>query len=434
MSSQMARMICCSRCGLPETYETIEFDDKGVCNICRSAEYKEEIDWSERKILLDELIEKHRGKYDYDCIIPFSGGKDSTYQLYYLMKEYKIKPLLIRFNHLFMRPTVQENVDLITRKLGVDVLEFRPNWHIVKRLMKESFLRKTDFCWHCHTGIYSYPLRMAVKLNIPLIFWGEPLAELSAYYDYLNDDLEYEDEKKFNMFRNLGISAADMKGMISDTENPIDERDLLPFTYPSLKELKALKYISVCLGSFIPWDYQKNSAVIKKELGWKADKVEGVAENINDHGEKIECFMQGSRDYIKYLKRGYSRATQINAIKIRQGKLSLEEALLLNQADGQRPPSLDILLEYLDIPESEFNQHVYSQAIYPFSPDFNQVRHADQTWDLIHCYRENSAANIAEIGNEKKECVEEIKPLDSKPENTTSDDELGLGSDLLPIK
>ena len=151
----------CVRCDLPETYETIEFDDEGVCNICRGAEYKrDQIDCKERKNLLDKLIEKHRGKSDYDCIVPFSGGKDSTFQLYYLMKEYNLKPLVVRFNHGFMRSIIAENNQRTFKKLGVDVLDFTPNWKIVKRLMLESFRRKTDFCWHCHTGIYSYPLRV----------------------------------------------------------------------------------------------------------------------------------------------------------------------------------------------------------------------------------------------------------------------------------
>ena len=76
----------CSKCNLPETYETIEFDQKNICNLCKGAEYKQQkIDWNERKKLLDQLIEKHRGKYSYDCIVPFSGGKDSTFQLYYLI-------------------------------------------------------------------------------------------------------------------------------------------------------------------------------------------------------------------------------------------------------------------------------------------------------------------------------------------------------------
>jgi len=67
----------CGRCGLPETYETIEFDKFNVCNICRQTEYKKDkIDWNKRKLMFEELVDEHRGKQDYDCIVPFSGGKD----------------------------------------------------------------------------------------------------------------------------------------------------------------------------------------------------------------------------------------------------------------------------------------------------------------------------------------------------------------------
>ena len=96
----------CSKCDLPETYETIEFNKKNVCNICTGTSYKnEEIDWSKRKEKLNQIISNHKNKSNYDCIVPFSGGKDSTFQLYYLMKEYNLKPLVIRFNHGFLRET-----------------------------------------------------------------------------------------------------------------------------------------------------------------------------------------------------------------------------------------------------------------------------------------------------------------------------------------
>jgi N-acetyl sugar amidotransferase len=388
-------LLRCKRCGLPETYETIEFDSEGVCNICRSTEYKQtSIDWLERKKLLDALIEKHRGKADYDCIIPFSGGKDSTFQLYYLMKEYKIKPLVVRFNHGFMRDTIQNNNHRTFKKLGVDVLEFTPNWHIVKRLMLESFKRKTDFCWHCHTGIYSYPLRVALMYKIPLVFWGEPQADITAYYDYLNDDIEYEDDKKFNMLRTLGITAEDMHGMIDSPENPVDKRDLLPYTFPPVKELIAMRYCSVPLGSFIPWDYIKNTSIIKKELGWQIDELEGVPSDLNQHGEKIECFMQGTRDYIKFIKRGYSRVAQINAFHVRNGRMNSEEAQKLNEEyDGRRPPSLDIFLEYVGLTEVEFNEITKGMAIPPYEHDFDLRGEAPKVWDFDQWYREDNREN-----------------------------------------
>ncbi len=381
----------CTKCHLPETYETIEYGEKGVCNICEGSVHKnEKIDWEERKKLLDQLIEKHRGKHDYDCIVPFSGGKDSTFQLYYLVNEYKLKPLVVRFNHGFMRKVIEDNNKKTFKKLGVDVIEFTPNWRVVKRLMLESFLRKTDFCWHCHTGIYSYPVRVALMYQIPLIFWGEPQAEITAYYDYLNDDIEYEDDKRFNMLRTLGITAEDMHGMIDSPENPIDKRDLIPYTYPDVQELKKLKYCSVPLGSFIPWDYTKNTEIIKRELGWQSDELEGVPLEINPHGEKIECFMQGVRDYIKYLKRGYSRVTQINSFHVRQGRLSSEEAKKINEEfDGRKPHSLEIFLEYVGMTEEEFNKVVMTMVIPPHNPDFANIPMAKKPWDYDLWYRES---------------------------------------------
>lgn len=383
---------CCSKCGLPETYETIEFDEKNVCNICRSAEYKNEsIDWVERKKLLDALIEKHRGKSDYDCIIPFSGGKDSTFQLFYLVKEYNIKPLVVRFNHGFMRETIQKNNERTFKKLGVDVIDFTPNWHTVKKLMFESFNRKTDFCWHCHTGIYSYPLRVALLHKVPLVFWGEAQADITGYYDHLNDEIEYEDDKKFNMLRTLGITAEDMHGMIDSPEDPVDLRDLIPYTFPPVKELIKLGYCSVPLGSFIPWDYKKNTEIIKRELGWEIDELEGVPTEINPHGEKIECFMQGTRDYIKYIKRGYSRVAQINAFDVRSNRLSTSEAKKLSEKyDGRKPPSLEIFLEYMGLSEEEFNKIVKGMAIPPYDHDFDAKGDAPRVWDFDQWYREDN--------------------------------------------
>ena len=80
-----------------------------------------EVDWKDRKLTLDKIIEENRGKFEYDCIIPFSGGKDSTFTLYYLIKEYSLKPLVVQFNHGFMRPNLLKNNERTFKSLGVDV-------------------------------------------------------------------------------------------------------------------------------------------------------------------------------------------------------------------------------------------------------------------------------------------------------------------------
>lgn len=380
----------CTKCLLPETYETIEFDIDGVCNICRQTEYKNNnLNWEERKKLLDELIESYRGQYDYDCIVPFSGGKDSTYTLWYLMHHYNIKPLVVRFDHLFMRPGLEKNTEKTLKKLGVDSIKFSPNWKIVKKLMLESLIRKGDFCWHCHTGIFAYPMHIAIKFNVPLVLWGEPSSEYTAYYDYKDDEIEMVDEKRFNRFVNLGITAEDIHGMINSETNPIDKRDLLPYSYPDIKELKRIKYHSVCLGSFIPWDVRENVKVIQKELEWDGFPVEGIPFELYPY-EKIECFMQGVRDYIKFVKRGYSRVTQMTSLDIRNNRISRDAAIkLINFYEGKRPASLDIFLEYLDISEGEFNAIIMKTAIPPYRHCFANQLSSSTIPDLSSCYREH---------------------------------------------
>lgn len=378
----------CKRCGLPETYETIEFDNYDVCNICNQFEFRNDsIDWKARKQMFNDLIEEFRGRYDYDCIVPFSGGKDSTFTLYYLVKEFNLKPLVVQFNHGFMRPNLLENNERTLKKLGVDVISFTPNWKVVKRLMKESLIRKGDFCWHCHTGIFSYPMHLAIKYKVPLVIWGEPSSEYTAYYDYKDNEIETVDEVRFNRFINLGITAEDMKGMI-ENDFDLDPRDLIPYQYPSIRELKILKYQSVCLGSFIPWDTKKQSKLIMEKLGWKGDQVEGMPENIYNY-EKIECHMQGVRDYIKFLKRGYSRVTQMTALDIRNKRITKEEAdNLIREWEGKKPHSLEIFLEYLEMTEEEFNDIVIKQAVSPYKPNFHDFEMSQKTNDFEKWYRE----------------------------------------------
>lgn len=379
----------CTRCGLPETYETIEFDaSDGACNICRQQEFKhEKIDWAARGKMLTDLIEEHRGKHDYDCIVPFSGGKDSTFTLYHLVTEYKLKPLVVQFNHGFMRPNLLANNERTFKKLGVDVISFTPNWKVVKRLMLEALVRKGDFCWHCHTGIAAYPMHLAIKFNVPLIFWGEPSSEYTAYFDYRDDAIHTVDETSFNRIANLGITAEDMKGMI-EKDFDLDPRDLAHYAYPPLRDLKRIGYQSVCLGSFIPWDTRQQSKLIMDKLGWQGDQVEGMPPDGYNY-EKIECHMQGVRDYLKFLKRGYSRVTQMTALDIRNGRMSKAEAdKLIDEWEGKKPPSLELFLEYLGMTEAEFNGIVSKLVVPPHKPNFEAIQWGMRTSDFDRCYRE----------------------------------------------
>mgnify|MGYP001597144522 CR=1 FL=1 len=366
----------CSKCVMPETHETIMYDAKGVCNICHQHDYKhEKIDWSAKEAEFKEIVDKYRNKGTYDCIIPFSGGKDSVFVLYTMMKKFKVKPLVVSFDHGFYRPHHLEQRDRILRQLGVDFMLFRPNQKIVRKLTLESLIRKGDFCWHCHTGVFSYPMHIAVKFKIPLLVWGESTAEYTSYNDF--DNLDERDETAFNKWINLGITADDMVGMVGGEVEP---RDLECYRYPKLRDLKAIDYRSICYGAYHQWDVRKHMEIINKELGWVGDEVEGVPQQYNF--TKVECMMNGIRDYLKFIKRGYGRTTQLVTDDIRAGVLDREKGLAwVKECDGKKPASLKVFLDFVGITENEFNEIALKHAVSPWKCDPKDLKEGKELYD-----------------------------------------------------
>jgi N-acetyl sugar amidotransferase len=377
-------MLSCKKCLLPETAEATTFENGGTCSVCRQVEVRDtKIDWDERHKQLLDLVAGYRDKGNYDCIVPFSGGKDSTFQLWYVIRKLRLKPLVVRFDHWFYRPLVEENNLRTFKLLGTDVLNFTPNWYVVRELMLESLKRRGDFCWHCHTGVYAHTMQIAIRYQTPLLIWGESLAEYQSHYTY--DEMEEVDEKRFNRAMNLGITAEDMYEFLGGR---VSKRDLYPFLYPPRKELARMGCRSVCLGNYIKWDTKRHVEIIKLELGWKGQEVEGVPPEYDY--EKIECFFQGVRDYLKFIKRGMGRTNHLANIDIRNGRLTREEGERLEKEyDGKRPPSLDLFLEYLEISEEQFLETATRHMVSPWQFSSNRIESGRAMpdmadWDRTH--------------------------------------------------
>lgn len=352
----------CSLCLLPQTHETISFDYNGVCSVCLNSRKKSEIDWGEREAELFKIAEEIKKlDKDYDCVIPFSGGKDSTFSLYYVVTRLKLRPLVTSFDHGFYRDTLLENRNRTLKLLGVDFISFTPNWILVKDLMLTSLRDRGDFCWHCHTGVNAFPVRTAVEKDIPLVIWGESSTEYTNYYK--TEQFHEIDEELFNRITNLGISAEDM---LPRLQGDHEVRSLKPFMFPSQDEIKLRGIRSFPLGNYIKWDTRKQVEVIEKELNWKGDSVEGVPPGYEY--EKIECMMQGMRDYLKFRKRGYARTTHLTSIDVRQSRLDREEAeSLVAEFENRKPYSVKLFLELLGITEQELEEIIQLNQIDPWN-------------------------------------------------------------------
>ena len=165
----------CMRCCIPETQEGVKFDEMGICQACQSSEQKIHIDWVKRGEALEKILTEAKSKAgnNYDCIVPISGGKDSTFQLHALTKVYGMKPLAVTFSHNWWSESGWYNLQNALETFNVDHLMFTPSRDLINRLVRRSVEGIGDTNWHDHAGVGAFPMQVAVKFKIPLLIWGE---------------------------------------------------------------------------------------------------------------------------------------------------------------------------------------------------------------------------------------------------------------------
>jgi N-acetyl sugar amidotransferase len=335
----------CVRCCMPETNEGIEFDEMGICQACQSAEQKMRIDWVERERDLRALLEEYRRRAgsNYDCIVPISGGKDSTFQLHVLVKVYGMKPLAVTFNHNWYSETGKYNLQNALEKFNVDHIMFTPNRGLIHRIARASLYQIGDSCWHCHAGVGAFPLQVAVRFNIPLLVWGESIAEESGRASYRNPVLKFD--------RDYFTKVSAKKYPQEMVNDELSEKDLQPFELPSAEDCERIGLVGIHLGDFIFWDGERQMEFVRDTYGWREDRVEGTYKRY----KSVECRMAGVHDYSKFIKRGFGRGTDHASQDLRAGLLTREEAFeLAKKLDTERPEALDYYLDITGLTEEEF--------------------------------------------------------------------------------
>ncbi|MFH0922973.1 MAG: N-acetyl sugar amidotransferase [Candidatus Micrarchaeota archaeon] len=339
----------CTRCVMPDTKPDLSFDSEGVCDACRSQDKKDTgIDWNARRRELGEVLERYRSKdgSNYDCIVPVSGGKDSTYQVHVIKNEFGLNPLCVTFEPTLPSELGKRNLYNL-RKMGVDVISFEKNPAVYKKLGREAFYRVGDHDWPNHVGIFTVPIRVAVAYRIPLVIWGE------------NSQLEYGgpaaasqgnalDRRWLEEFGGLlGNRIEDMQG------NGISKKDLLPYVYPTDEELRDVGVTGIFLGYYLKWNAREQVEVVKKQgFGIKDDPVEGTYVDY----ENLDCDLVSIHDYLKYVKFGFGRATDHACLDIRNKRMKRDEALrIIKKYDGKLfKKRVKQFIEFYEMTEEEF--------------------------------------------------------------------------------
>ena len=163
----------CKSCLNLSTRPRIEFNDKQVCNACLWAEEKKhKVDWKLRKNELEHLLDKYRGRSEFDCIVPVSGGKDSSYVSYMVKHVYKMNPLCITINPPLQFEVGKKNLENFSNA-GYNLMAITPDPHIMQRINKIGLIEYGIPMLGWQTAVQTYIPKLAVQLNIPLIFYGE---------------------------------------------------------------------------------------------------------------------------------------------------------------------------------------------------------------------------------------------------------------------
>ena len=344
----------CNRCLYPETKPDLEFDENGVCSACLAYDKRAGINWNERGQEFLELIEDYRRHDDdnYDCVIPVSGGKDSTCQVIRILQA-GMNPLCVVATTDSLSSLGRKNIENI-KSLGVDMVEYSLNPK-VRRVMNRIGLEQIgDISWPEHVAIFTVPIRVAVQFNIKLVVWGE-----NSQNEYggpaASQDSKVLDRQWLEEFGGLlGLRVTDLIG-----QRGIKPRDLIPYTYPSNEELERVGVSGVFLGYYFPWDGMGN-AILAQSYGFQVlpTLVEGSLANY----ENLDNHQTGIHDYFKYLKYGFGRATDIANNHIRRGRLSRSDALnLVKKHDGIYPATclgkpLSEILEEIEMTQEKFDE------------------------------------------------------------------------------
>ena len=327
----------CKCCLFPETKPDLEFNDEGVCNACTNYTNRPRVDWEERKKQFIELVSKIKNDNHWDCVIPISGGKDSTYQAL-TARRYGLN-LISKLQNCDLSTIGRNNIDNL-RSLGFDAIEVLPNPKIRSKLNLVGLKEVGDISWPEHIGMFTIPFTIALRFDIPTIFYGEnPQHEYGGPEHFVNN--RHQDRRWLEEIGGtLGMRLEDV--LLSED---IQQKDLNIYKFPDSNLLLDKNVKAFYLGYFFPWNGLSNYIIAQAQGMLTYGKpVEG---SLVDY-ENLDNHQNGIHEYLKILKHGYGRITDQASILIRRNLISREEGLEIVKENEVKFP-----WTYLDKPIEE---------------------------------------------------------------------------------
>lgn len=323
----------CKNCILPDTRPNLILNNEGKCNACLNHEIKNKVNWKIREKQFVKLINKVKktNKNNYDCLVPVSGGKDSTWQIIKCL-EYGLKPLAVTWKTPGRTKVGQENLNNLINQ-GVDHIDYQINPKIESKFMFEAFKLYGASAIPMHMALFNIPMKIAIKFNIPLIIYGENSAQ--EYGGKKESANNYLLDKKW--YDSFGVTHGTRpQDWIS---KKLSKKDLNAYLGNSWSEIKKKNIKPIFLGHFFKWDI-KNSFKISQKHGFKVRK-QGPKVGIYNHTD-IDCDFISVHHWLKWYKFGFTRDMDNLSIEIRNKRITREKAIKILKRNGVKAPQKDI--------------------------------------------------------------------------------------------
>jgi N-acetyl sugar amidotransferase len=337
----------CTRCIMPNSRPRVVFDDAGVCNACRNAEEKQRIDWNARREEFLRLIEQYRSKNGmYDCLVPWSGGKDSSTIAYRLKFEFGMNPLLVTFSPLLPNDVGNRNREAMIQ-LGFDHVFCRPDQRVLRHLARRFFIERGNPKVAWDAGINATPIQVAVARNIPLVFYAE-----HGESEYGGRVLREESKKIRDLTEVIEHQIGD------DPRNWLDDEvgpaNLNPYVYPETRDVERVGVKAMYFGYFFRWSMADNYEFIRTKIdfaihpGGRTPGTFTSFDSLDDKSDNLYYYMQ-------FIKFGFGRAVRDACRMIQNCRMSRAEALELARTyDGEFPEEfLDEMMDYMRMDRAE---------------------------------------------------------------------------------
>ncbi len=309
--------------------------DDGACDACRYAEEKERIDYGVREEELLKLLDKHRRKDGgYDCLVPGSGGKDSCYAAHLLKYKYGMNPLTVTWPPVLYTDIGLQNFRNWIEVGGFDNVTFKPNGRAQKLLTRLAIQNLMHPFQTFILGQKNLAPKMALKFDIPLVFYGESEAEYGSPIAETNDSLRSTSDYAMDDLSEIYLSGVSVKDLMD--EHGLTLNELSAYFPPDAGDLERKKIEVHYLGYYVKWTPQEAYYYSVEHCGFEANPVrtEGTYSKYNSLDDKIDGFHY----YTTWIKFGLGRTTYDASQEVRNKHLTRDEAMaLVRRFDGEFP-------------------------------------------------------------------------------------------------